>query len=112
MTYSRFDVVVVPFPFTDRQSTKRRPALVLSGKAFNDSHNQVVLGMITSSTDNPWRSDVRLAQWAEAGLAVSCRFRFKLFTLGQDLVLKRTGNLGVKDIKAVDAALRENLGTG
>jgi mRNA interferase MazF len=28
--YSQFDVVVVPFPFTDSSTTKRRPALILS----------------------------------------------------------------------------------
>ena len=30
MTFDAFGVVVVPFPFTDRNTTKRRPALVLS----------------------------------------------------------------------------------
>ncbi len=30
MTYDTFDVVVVPFPFTDRSAAKRRPALVVS----------------------------------------------------------------------------------
>jgi mRNA interferase MazF len=28
--YNRFDVVIVPFPFTDSSITKRRPALIIS----------------------------------------------------------------------------------
>lgn len=36
MTFNAFDVVVVPFPFTDKATTKRRPALILSdAQAFN-----------------------------------------------------------------------------
>ena len=30
MTYKTFDVVVVSFPFTDQNTDKRRPALILS----------------------------------------------------------------------------------
>ena len=48
MTFEAFEVVVVPFPFTDRTTTKRRPALVLSdAKAFNRQVGQSVLAMIT-----------------------------------------------------------------
>lgn len=35
MTCEPFDVVVVPFPFTDRRAAKRRPALALSSAGFN-----------------------------------------------------------------------------
>ena len=33
MTFDAGDVIIVPFPFTDRTTTKRRPALVLSNAA-------------------------------------------------------------------------------
>ena len=36
VTFEAYDVVVVPFPFSDRAASKRRPALVLSDRAaFN-----------------------------------------------------------------------------
>ena len=38
MSFERYAVVRVPFPFTDRAATKNRPALVLSDPiAFNTS---------------------------------------------------------------------------
>ena len=49
MIYEQFDVVVVPFPFSDRTAQKRRPALVLSQRAtFGDMIEHSVLAMITS----------------------------------------------------------------
>lgn len=48
MTPKQRDIVLVPLPFTDLTSVKRRPVLVLS----NDSHNRrgqdVVVSAITS----------------------------------------------------------------
>ena len=107
MTFKAFDVVAVPFPFTDRDATKRRPALVISNAKFNQQHNQIVLAMITTTTNNVWPSDVALASWQKAGLKVACQFRLKLFTLDQSLVLKSIGHLSSKDIKSVKAALTE-----
>ena len=43
LSLQAFDVVVVPFPFTDRTAGKRRPAIVLSTQSFNlsrQSRNQ------------------------------------------------------------------------
>ena len=105
MIYSPYDVVVVPFPFTDRDASKRRPALVLSGEEFNLSHAQVVLGMITSSLQQPWPSDILLSGWQEAGLSVSCKFRMKIFTLEQSLILRKAGALNLNDARAVRLGL-------
>jgi len=112
VTFKAFDVVAVPFPFTDRDATKRRPALVISNERFNQQHNQLVLAMITTTTDNVWPSDVSLTNWQAAGLKVVCHFRLKLFTLDQNLVLKTIGHLSSQDVKSVQAALAEFIDVG
>ena len=69
MTYDAFDVVVVPFPFTDRATTKRRPALVLSPKlTFGALIEHSVLAMITSAANAPWPLDVLITDGASARL--------------------------------------------
>ena len=45
--YKRGDVVLVPFPFTDLSSSKRRPALVISPDALNDQMEDVVVAALT-----------------------------------------------------------------
>ena len=47
MICEQWDVVVVPFPFTEKPGAKRRPAVVLSKKGFNE-HGHTVLLMITT----------------------------------------------------------------
>lgn len=109
MTCKAFDVVAVPFPFTDRDATKRRPALVISNEKFNAQHQQVVLAMITSTTDNIWPSDVSLDNWHEAGLTVACHLRLRLFTLDQTLIVKTIGHLSSRDTKSVRTVLAKYI---
>ena len=112
MTFEPLEIVVVPFPFTDRQAEKRRPAVVLSAAEFNQQHGQSVLAMITSSDRDPWPSDVPLEDWRDANLTVPCRVRFKLFTLDHSLVLRRLGSLSERDGRAALRALARSLATG
>lgn len=101
-TYNSFDVVVVPFPFTDSKAVKRRPALVLSSKdSFNDKNGQVVLCMITSAFHNPWALDVKIKDLKSAGLTTDSIIRMKLFTLDSHLILKKIGVLKKIDQKSV-----------
>ena len=109
MIFKAFDVVAVPFPFTDRDASRRRPALVISNELFTRQHDQLVLSMITTTTNNAWLSDVSLTNWQEAGLKVACHFRLKLFTLDQSLILKKIGHLSSRDIKAIQAVLTKYI---
>ena len=104
MTFESLDVVVVPFPFTDRRTTKRRPAVVVSSASFNRVHQQSILAMITSASSD-WPSDVAVRDWREAELNVPCKVRFKLFTLDNALVVRKLGTLSKRDGKAVQSAL-------
>ena len=68
MSYRQFDVLVVPFPFTDRPAIKKRPALVLSDAGnFGDQIEHSVLAMITSAKHPPWPLDVEISDLEMAG---------------------------------------------
>jgi mRNA interferase MazF len=99
----------VPFPFTDRRTTKRRPALALSSAAFSHESNHTVLAMITSAANQPWPLDVIIDEEA-AGLHAPSRVRMKIFTLDNRLLLGKAGVLSPKDQKAVVAAIGRLLG--
>ncbi len=107
--YDPFDVVVVPFPFTDRPVVKRRPALVISARAFNDRHDQIVLAMITTAKGSDWPSDTPIEHWREAGLTTTCKVRVKLFTLEKALISRRLGCLDVEDRLSVGVALSRSF---
>jgi mRNA interferase MazF len=111
VTFERFAVVRVPFPFTDRMATKNRPALVLSDAArFNTPAGHSVLAMITSAANSPWPLDCPIADLAAAGLPAPSKIRFKLFTLDHRLVRGELGRLSTADRQAVQAALAQLLG--
>lgn len=113
MIYEALDVVVVPFPFTDRNASRRRPALVVSeASSFNTPSGHAVLAMITSRKHPPWPLDVEIADLKSAGLSVSSVVRMKLFTLDQQLILRKGGALGDDDRTSVSAAIEKLLGAG
>ena len=67
--------------------------------------------MITSSRGDLWPSDVAIQDWREASLNVPSRVRFKLFTLDNDLIVRRLGTLSERDVSAVTAMLIRSLAT-
>jgi mRNA interferase MazF len=110
VTYKPFEVVVVPFPFTDRKEGKRRPALVLSDHIrFNQPSGHTVLAMITSQKNPDWPLDTKITGKRRAGLTAPSKIRMKLFTLDNRLIVKKIGGLTDKDKKAVTRALQSLL---
>ena len=110
MTFNAFDVVVVPFPFTDKTTTKRRPALILSdARAFNLQVGQAVMAMITSAKNSDWPLDIEILDLDSAGLPSPSIIRMKLFTLDEKLIIRKAGELANSDQTKVIEALRKLL---
>ena len=106
MTFDRFAVVRVAFPFTDTNATKNRPALVLSDPVgFNTPAGHSVMAMITSQTNPSWPLDCSLSDLAAAGLSAPSKVRYKLFTLDHRLVRGQLGKLSDSDEKTVRQGL-------
>lgn len=108
VTYNAFDVVVVPFPFTDSTTSKRRPALILSaGETFNQPIGQAVMAMITSAKNSDWPLDVEIQNLDAAGLPSASIIRMKLFTLDERLIVRKAGTLESRDQAKVIKTLRQ-----
>jgi mRNA interferase MazF len=60
-------IVKVPFPYTDRATRQRRPALVLPGPDV-DTYRLLWVVMITSAENRSWPCDVAIENYAAAGL--------------------------------------------
>lgn len=105
--FEAFSVVVVPFPFTDRDAVKRRPAVVLSNTVFNASVGHLVLAMITSAKNSDWLHDVNISDLSSAGLSSASIVRMKLFTLDNRLIIRKAGILADSDQQSVIKAFSE-----
>jgi len=112
VTCDLFEVVVVPFPFTDTSGSKRRPALVVSEpEAFGDVIGHSVLAMITSAKNARWPLDAEIEDLEAAGLRAPSVVRMKLFTLDHRLILRSAGRLAPEDAERVREALARLLGS-
>ena len=104
--YDTFDVVEVPFPFSDLPKSKIRKALVLTPESMNGPNSATTLMMITSRSNSTWIGDTQLMNWREAGLKKPCYVRLKFFTPDNKLIIKKIGELTQNDKDLVSKTLR------
>ena len=64
------DLVKVPFPYTDRSTRQRRPALIVSGPRIQEEHGLAWVLMVTSAANRGWEGDVEIDDLPRAGLPV------------------------------------------
>jgi len=98
------DVVSVEFPFSDFQTYKRRPGLVL----VTGEMDLLVARLTTHPPREP--SDVAMKHWSETGLPRASTIRLtKLVTLDHRLVHHKIGRLHPDDGRLVIQAWQEMI---
>jgi mRNA interferase MazF len=107
VTYSRWDVVAVVFPFLEGDQAKHRPALIVSSERLHEKHELYWVAMITTAKAGLREEDIPIANAELAGLPESCVIRVsRLTTLSDRQILRRLGSISPKQRNAVQALLR------
>ena len=109
--YEFGDVVLVPFPFTDQSTVKKRPAVVISSETYHRERPDVVLMAVTSQPrgSNAF-GEVEVKDWKAAGLLKPSVVKPIMATIEQRLVIKRLGRLTDNDRLSLAGALKVILG--
>ena len=107
MSCDAFEVVVVPFPFTDSDQSVKRPAVVISRRAFN-AEGHTVMAMITDARNQAWPLDIHI-DYQAAGLKMPSVVRMKFFTVDNRLVIRSIGRLSPVDRQELLDSLRQVL---
>ena len=109
-SYSRGDVVLVNFVYSDETGTKRRPVLLLSTEAYHSGRQEAIVAAITSNTHRILTGDTLVIQWEAAGLLYPSVVTGILRTIKQEMVASKLGRLAREDLELVEEEVGQNLG--
>jgi mRNA interferase MazF len=95
------DIVLVPFPFSDKKGKKVRPACVLA-----DDGRDSTLAFISSVIDNQGPFDLQLKPNSANNLKKESVLKVsKLATLSRKIIIGKIGAVSKKDILSIDNIL-------
>jgi mRNA-degrading endonuclease toxin of MazEF toxin-antitoxin module len=110
VTFKRWDVVRMTFPYLEGHDAKKRPALIVSTEALAASHKVLWAVMITTAKGGTLPEDIAVTDPVEAGLVEDCVIRpSRLFTVSADLLDRRLGSIKPRDRNAVAAFLKKHM---
>jgi len=101
--YSKYDIVIVKFPFSDIKAYKARPAVVVSNSFFNqNSRNTLFILAISSKIDTKLEFETEILDWQECGLLKPSVFKSAVATIETNIIIKKIGYLSKTDRKHLD----------
>ena len=107
--FSRGDVVLVNFMFSEGTDSKRRPAVLVSSQIYHQGRQETVLCAITSNTERLLIGDYLMADWDSAGLLYRSVATGIIRTIKQSMIQRKLGSVSRRDMDAIDDLLKANL---
>ena len=107
--FEPWDLIRVPFPYTNRPVQQRRPALVIATPDTPGAPALLWVLMITSAANRPWPSDVQISDLEAAGLPAPSVIRTAKIATIETRDAERIGQLPPDDRLQVTATLRHYL---
>lgn len=105
------NIILVPFPYSELNGIKKRPALILSGTEYISKNNNVICCALTSSSKNFERgllitdNDLEIGHLDFETAVIPC----KLFNPHKEKIIKNIGRLGIDKSKKVVELLKLNI---
>lgn len=106
-SFSRHNVVLVRYPFSDLSSGKVRPAVVINAPHVS---RDLLIVPITSRLTGLLPGEFVLTEWRTAKLNVPSAVKRGLYTVESSLVIKLLGQLAPVDATRLDASIQAWLG--
>ena len=101
--FSKYDVVLVRYPFSDLTKSKVRPAVIVGTQ--KDSKDLFIVPL-TSKLSSLVSGEFALSDWKDSGLNVPTVVKRGLYTIDGGLILKTLGKLSLNDANQLDGSLR------
>jgi len=95
--FEAWDIIKVPFPYTDRPVRERRPALVVAADGIQREHGLLWVLMITSAANRGWPGDVAISDLTGAGLPAESVVRTAKIATIEVKEAERIGSLPMPD---------------
>jgi mRNA interferase MazF len=102
--------LLVPFPFTDGSTSKKRPAIVISSDSYDRSKPDVILIAVTSQVNTDLKfGEALVTDWSAAGLLKLSVIKPVIATVDKNLVIRKLGKLADPDLETSDTIARSKL---
>ena len=93
--YKQREMILIPIPFSDLKSMKRRPVIVISNNIYNQKTQDIIVVAVTSNLERKdYTIPITQDNIEEGTLPTDSMIRVdKIYSLSRSIVVKRFGSI-------------------